>query len=383
MPETPKQDPFYDLILDDDLARNQWPKKIDQFKKDPNHISLMAQTMTRKKFEALKNHKTNTAGWTIARAINTGTLYPSSTVGCHAGDQESYNDFAELFNFIIESYHKGYNLDKDTHVTDLDVEKISTNLSKQAKNKIVSTRIRVARNLCSFPLNPGGTRQSRLDICKLIEEVFDTLQGDLKGNFLRHTTMTQQQTQKLIDAHLLFRGNDKMQAASGHHEHWPIGRGVHLSVTKEFIVWVNEGDHLRIISMEQGGNIKSVFERLGRGITALENGLENVTEKFPVFMSDDVLGTITCCPSNLGTAMRASVHILLPKLIAKLGLEGIDQIARRNHCQARGSSGEHSEVIDKIDISNLRRLGYKEYELIEDMINCVNKLVILEEEILS
>ncbi len=383
MSDTPNPDPFYDLIMDEDLAKNQWPDKIDQFKKKETHVSLMAQTMTREKFEALKNHKTKTAGWTIARAMNTGTLYPSSSVGCHAGDHESYTDFAKLFKFVIESYHKGYNLDKDKHVTDLDVKKISTDLSEQAESKIISTRIRVARNLDFFPLNPGGTRQTRLEIIKLIEEVVPLLKGDLKGELFRHSTMPPEQTQELIDDHFLFKGNDKMQAASGHHEHWPIGRGIYLSEEKEFILWINEGDHLRIISMEQGGDVKSVFERLGRGIATIENGLKKVTGKNSVFMSDDVLGMITCCPSNLGTAMRASVHILVPKLIAKVGLERIDKIARESYCQARGSNGEHSEVVDRVDISNYRRLGYKEYELIEDMINCVNKLAIMEDEIVS
>ncbi|HIP40523.1 MAG TPA: arginine kinase [Desulfocapsa sulfexigens] len=383
MSDKSKPDPFYDLIMDDDLARNQWPGKIDQLKKDGKHLSLMAQAMNKEKFEALKNHKTRTAGWTIARAINTGTLYPSSSVGCHAGDHESYSDFKVLFQPVIESYHSGYSLDKDKHVTDLDVTNIKTDLSEQARNKVISTRIRVARNLDFFPLNPGGTQQSRLEIIKLVETAVQTLEGDLKGEFYRHTTMTPDQTQNLIDEHFLFKGKDKMQAASGHHEYWPIGRGIYLSKSKEFILWVNEGDHLRIISMEQGGDVKGVFERLGRGIDAIENGLKKITRRDSIFMFDDVLGMITCCPSNLGTAMRASVHMRIPKLISKMGLEGIDSIARESYCQARGGSGEHSEVIDRVDISNWRRLGVKEYELVEDMINCVNKLAIMEDEIVS
>ncbi len=381
MSDKPNPDPFHDLIMDEDLAKNQWPDKIDQFKKDKTHVSLMAQAMTKEKFKAMKNHKTKTAGWTIARAINTGTCYPSSFVGCHAGDHESYTDFAELFKPVIESYHKGHNLDKDKHVTDLDVNKITTDLSEQAKSKIISTRIRVARNLDFFPLNPGGSKKSRLDIIKLIEEVVQTLESDLKGELFRHTTMTPEQTRKLIDDHVLFRGKDKMQAASGYHEHWPIGRGIFHSEAKDFVLWINEGDHLRIISMERGGDVKRVFKRLGRGIAAIENGIKTITRKDRVFMSDDVLGMITCCPSNLGTALRGSVHILIPKLIDRIGLEGIDKIAREINCQARGSSGEHSEVVDRIDISNWRRLGFKEYELVEDMIKCVNKLAIMEDEI--
>ena len=98
------------------------------------------------------------AGWTIARAINTGVMYPSSFVGCHAGDHESYTVFQELFDPVIEGYHKGYKVGESKHVTDMDVSKITTDLTDLAKSKIVSTRIRVARNLAMFPLNPGANR---------------------------------------------------------------------------------------------------------------------------------------------------------------------------------------------------------------------------------
>merc|ERR550532_603077 len=193
--------------------------------------------------------------------------------------------------------------------------------------------------------------------------------------------MTPEETQQLIDDHFLFRGRDKMQAASGYHQFWPQGRGIFCSKDKKFLLWVNEGDHLRIISMEQGGDVLSVFSRLHRGAAAIEKYLKKETGQDKVFMSDPILGMITCCPTNIGTGMRGSVHILVPKLIKSIGFEKIDEIARGMNCQARGSSGEHSEVVDRIDISNWRRLGFPEYELVTDMINCVNKLAKMEDEV--
>ena len=376
----PDADPYFDLIVDDDLAQNRWPKKLTEYKKAGGKQSLMAQAMTPEIFEKYKDLKTKSAGWTIARAINTGTCYVSSFVGCHAGDLESYHLFSDLFRPVVEGYHVGYKLDGSmNHVTDMDASKIKTDLTPQAKSKIISTRIRVARNLSFYPLNPGGTCQTREEIAGLMSKVFDTLEGDLAGQFYRHTTMTPEQTQQLVDDHFLFKGRDKMQAASGYHMHWPHGRGIFHSHAKEFISWVNEGDHLRIISMEKGGDVKRVFERLSRGITAIEEGLKKVTGHSTIFMSDPILGMVTCCPSNLGTAMRASVHILVPKLIASFGFEKLDEIARTMNCQVRGSSGEHSEVVDRIDISNWRRLGFKECDLIQDMIQCVNKLAEMED----
>ncbi len=91
--------------------------------------------------------------------------------------------------------------------------------------------------------------------------------------------------------------------------------------------------------MEQGTQVKSVFERLSKGIKAIEDGIKQITGHETVFMQDDIRGNITCCPSNLGTGMRASVHILVPKLIGKIGFNAIDEIARTMNCQARGSTG--------------------------------------------
>jgi creatine kinase len=48
-----------------------------------------------------------------------------------------------------------------------------------------------------------------------------------------------------------------MQAASGYHRYWPVGRGIYHNKAKTAVNWVNEGDHLRLISMEQGGDVLS------------------------------------------------------------------------------------------------------------------------------
>jgi len=376
--DNPKLDPFFDLIMDEDLTKNQWPHALVEAHKQEKQ-SLMAQVMTKDVFDSLKELKTSN-GWTIARAINTGTMNTTSFMGCHAGDLESYQLFSPLFNGVIEKYHKGFSMESMKHVTDMDVEKIGSCLNEHAKERIISTRIRCARNLSFYPLNTCGTKETRLEIADLMEKVFKTLPEDLQGTFYRHTSMTDAEIKGWVDKHFLFRGKDKMQAASGYHADWPHGRGIFVSKDEQFLLWLNEGDHLRIISMQQDGDVTAVFDRLSRGVKAIEDGLKQVTGREQVFMRDDVLGMITCCPTNLGTALRGGVHIKIPKLIARIGFDEIDAIARRMNCQARGSSGEHSEVVDRVDISNWRRLGYPEYELVEDMIKCVNEISSMEDE---
>jgi hypothetical protein len=80
------------------------------------------------------------------------------------------------------------------HCTDMDSSKIGVQLEQHAQKKIVSTRIRCARNLAFFPLNTGGTKETRMQIADLMEEVCKGFPEELKGDFYRHTTMTKEQT---------------------------------------------------------------------------------------------------------------------------------------------------------------------------------------------
>ncbi len=382
-------DPDFDLKIEESLAKNQYPsEKLDAARAMENP-SLCAQMCTPEVWEKYKDvTSSGPAKWTLARAINTGVTYPDSFVGCHAGDMESYDDFADFFHPVIEAYHKGFSMKEGSSLTGtpserMDSDKINIDLTDSAHDKIASTRIRVARNLSMFPLNPGGTRETREEVADLMAKVYAGIpaDSDLAGEFSLHTKMTDEQRQALIDGHFLFRGKDRMQAASGYHEHWPHGRGVYVNNDKTFINWVNEGDHLRIISMEMGGDVKAVFARLSAGTKAIEDGVRAISGVEDVFMMHPKFGAVTCCPSNIGTGMRGSVHIMVPKLIKAIGFDEIDRLCRERNCQARGSTGEHSEVVDRIDVSNWRRIGLPEYELVEDMIKCANFLATEEDKL--
>lgn len=107
-----------------------------------------------------------------------------------------------------------------------------------------------------------------------------------------------------------FREGDRFLEACGLNRDWPSGRGIFHNNDKTFLVWVNEEDQLRIISMQPGADIAAVFDRLSRAAAAIEKVAE--------FAHNDHLGYITSCPTNLGTALRASVHIKLPLLGAQM-----------------------------------------------------------------
>ena len=118
---------------------------------------------------------------------------------------------------------------------------------------------------------------------------------------------------------------------------WPEGRGIFHNESKTFLLWVNEEDQLRIISMQNGGDVKGVFERLARGISAVGDSVKAECGK--VFALDERYGYIHSCPTNLGTGMRASVHVDLPGW-TKEGVEKLKARCEELAVQPRGTRGE-------------------------------------------
>merc|ERR1719486_1205250 len=184
--------------------------------------------------------------------------------------------------------------------------------------------------------------------------------------------MSESVKKQLVDDHFLFISGDKNLIVSGMERDWPEGRGIFHNKEKTFLTWVNEEDQLRIISMEKGGDVKQVFDRLARGIKAVENSVKK--ESGHDFMLDGRYGYIHACPTNLGTGMRASVHIDLPGW-TKLGPKVLAARCEELHLQPRGTRGESGgQTGVTYDISNKHRLGYSEVQLVQKMIDGVNTL---------
>jgi arginine kinase len=70
---------------------------------------------------------------------------------------------------------------------------------------IVSTRIRVGRNLAAFPLGPGITNEQRMEIMKQVTQACETFEGDLKGTFYPLDGMSKKDSEQLIADHFLFK----------------------------------------------------------------------------------------------------------------------------------------------------------------------------------
>jgi len=115
---------------------------------------------------------------------------------------------------------------------------------------IRSTRIRVGRNLAEFPLAPGVSKEQRNDIEQKVVAACTMFDGDLEGKYYSLKGMSAEDQKQLIEDHFLFKEGDRFLEACGCNRDWPEGRGIFHNNAKTFLVWVNEEDQLRIISMQ-------------------------------------------------------------------------------------------------------------------------------------
>lgn len=339
-------------------------------KADKNCKSLLSKHLNDKVVADLKGKKSKFDGG-LADCIRSGCENTDSGVGVYASDPDAYNTFAPLLDPVIKDYHKISEL-KHPNCDFGDIDNLNLpNLDPEGK-MIKSTRVRVGRSHDSYGFPPVLTCEQRVEMEKKAKDALTKLDGEHKGVYHPLTGMTAETQKQLTEDHFLFNDSDRFLRSAGGYNDWPTGRGIYYNDSKTFLVWVNEEDHLRIISMQMGGDLKEVYTRLVKGIKKLEgSGLS--------FAKHEKFGYLTFCPTNLGTTLRASVHIAIPKLAATPEFKSFcDSL----NIQARGIHGEHTESVGGVyDISNKRRLGLTEYQAILEMYNGVKAVISKEKEL--
>jgi creatine kinase len=160
--------------------------------------------------------------------------------------------------------------------------------------------------------------------------------------------------------------------------HWPDGRGVFHNDAKSLFVWVNEEDHLRIVSMQgsrekctpEGKAIAEVTKRFMRACVEVQQVLKAEGSDF---MHNPRLGWVLTCPSNLGTGLRAGTMVKLPLLSARPDFK---KFLGKMSLQSRGTGGVDSASTGGTwDISNSDRIGKGEIDLVNILILGAQKLV--------
>ncbi|XP_064152543.1 creatine kinase S-type, mitochondrial-like [Anguilla rostrata] len=357
--------------------RKMYPPSAD-YPDVRKHNNCMAAVLTPGIYAQLRD-KVTPNDWTLDQCIQTGVDNPGhpfiKTVGMVAGDEESYEVFADLFDPVIKARHNGYDPRTMTHPTDLDSSKITSGMFDE--RYVLSSRVRTGRSIRGLSLPPACSRSERREVERVAVQALSGLQGELSGHYYSLAEMTEQEQQRLIDEHFLFdKPVSPLLTAAGMARDWPDARGIWHNNEKNFLIWINEEDHTRIISMEKGGNMKRVFERFCRGLQEVERLIK---ERGWEFMWNEHLGYILTCPSNLGTGLRAGVHMRLPLLSKDPRFKRILDNLR---LQKRGTGGVDTAAVgDTFDISNNDRLGKSEVELVQLVIDGVTYLIECEKRL--
>jgi len=282
-------------------------------------------------------------------------------VGIYAGDDESYALFPNCFGAVIKKYHS---VDPAVNVANAEDYSAKTlpNLPASGATAIRSTRIRTARNLKNFPFTNNMSKAQRVEIENILRKVFDGFSDPrLQGTYHCMAEMTEKKKRELIDAHYLYTDDDSTLEMCGVYDDWPHGRGIYINdaVNRDkvgtFIVWVGEEDQMRIMAMNKGSDCIAIWELFYKGLQAVHEGLRAQGQDYAF---SDSLGYLATCPTNIGTGMRASVHVDLPHFATKQAVKDFVKAAGLP-VDVRGTHGEskNTDGCTTYDISNKERLG--------------------------
>ncbi|KAF1450851.1 Creatine kinase B-type, partial [Spheniscus mendiculus] len=337
------------------------------------HNNHMAKVLTLDLYKKLRDKQTS-SGFTLDDVIQTGVDNPGNGWGPglvlsgHIPCCDLTNQFPDTSIINI----KMAQLNNQRLPPDEEYPDLSTHNNHMAKVLTLDLYKKLRDRVTPSGFTLDDVIQTGVD-----NPALGSLEGDLKGKYYALRNMTDAEQQQLIDDHFLFdKPVSPLLLASGMARDWPDARGIWHNDNKTFLVWINEEDHLRVISMQKGGNMKEVFTRFCTGLTQIETLFKSKNYEF---MWNPHLGYILTCPSNLGTGLRAGVHIKLPNLGKH---EKFGEVLKRLRLQKRGTGGVDTAAVGGVfDVSNADRLGFSEVELVQMVVDGVKLLIEMEKRL--
>jgi protein arginine kinase len=232
---------------------------------------------------------------------------------------------------------------------------------------VLSTRIRLARNVEGYAFTPRARDGERLRVLAQVRDAAPHVPS-LKGNvLLRVDELGVPERQLLHERHLVSKelaGLEKDRA---------VLTGASLLLGQGVSVMVNEEDHLRLQALRSGLAVMDAYRAVER--LDMELGGRVPYAFHPEF------GFLTACPTNTGTGMRASVLIHLPGLVLTKEISKVLAGLQQMGLTYRGLYGEGSEVVGNFfQISNQTTLGRSEEDLLDGLARVVQKVIEREEE---
>jgi protein arginine kinase len=221
---------------------------------------------------------------------------------------------------------------------------------------VMCSRIRLARNLASYPFTNRASRSDRVEIER---EVRATLaKTDFELHYQDVHALNSLDRQFLVERQLISR---ELMSAEG-------PRGVAIGPQENVSVMVNEEDHLRIQVMNSGLSLHDVWEQI--------NLLDDRVEESLDYAFSPQLGYLTACPTNVGTGIRVGVMLHLPALVQTRDIEKVFRALHKINLAVRGLYGEGTQAFgDFYQISNQQTLGKSEAELIRTLSDVVPQII--------
>jgi len=223
---------------------------------------------------------------------------------------------------------------------------------------VISSRIRLARNLAEFPFISRATQQDRTEIENTLRDRVLEVQESGELEYVNVNDLKVIDRQFLVERQLISREHAESEGA----------RGVAIARNEQVSLMINEEDHLRIQVMHSGLDLQSAWEQIDQ--------IDSLLAQTVNFAYHPKLGFLTACPTNVGTGLRVSVMLHLPALVITRQIDKVFRSLQKISLAVRGLYGEGSQAMgDFYQISNQITLGKKENDLVKQVGDIVPKLI--------
>lgn len=230
---------------------------------------------------------------------------------------------------------------------------------------VLSSRVRLARNLAGFLFVHKAPKAQRLKVLELCKGCILKSKPAAQLGWVDVHQASAMQRSLLVERHLISKHHSKGRPLPAGSEKSPARgddpRGVAISTPDELLsIMVNEEDHLRLQVIRPGLALDQAWAQADAADTTLEARLD--------YAYSPRLGYLTACPTNVGTGVRMSVMLHLPGLKLTGDIEKVKRAAADMNLAVRGFYGEGSEAIgDVYQISNQTTLGKSEKMILQEL----------------
>lgn len=250
-------------------------------------------------------------------------------------------------------------MDNEKFIQKLTAKRVSWLVDSGPRDDIaISTRIRLARNIKDIPFPICATPDSLQKVVVAANLALDNVRLVRKKTAIDMGSISPLDAQVLLERRLLSREFCSRKQNSC----------LVMSDYEDMAVMINEEDHLRLQVIRPGLQLQEVWEEIDKLETALSNELP--------FEFDETLGFLTSCPTNLGTAMRASVMLHLPGLVLAKQTGQLIQAVFKLGLAVRGIFGEGSDNLGNLfQVSNQSTLGESEEDIVSRLSGIISQII--------